>query len=204
MLKIETIWHHLLFEALNNQKYKFTQKELANEFFYSLSTINHSLKIPSQIGAIRKESKFFVLENFTKLLYMWASLRNLDSDIIYQTYVDMPINEIESLVPPQAIYACYSAARKILVEPPADYSKVYFYLDDSYLEGAKNRFPKATNINKESNVYVLKANKTMIKYGPITTLPQTFVDIWNTKDWYGHPFIQELQKKMEEKYAVLS
>jgi hypothetical protein len=41
----------------------------------------------------------------------------------------------------------------------------------------------------------------MAKYGPVTTLPQTFVDIWNLKDWYGQEFIKRLEEKIN---AILS
>ena len=95
MKKIETIWHHLLYSALKENNFKHTQKQLAGKFGYSLSTINYALTVPEKIGAIRKESKFFVLADFKKLLYYFASFRNFNKDIIYQTYVDEPVGEIE-------------------------------------------------------------------------------------------------------------
>jgi len=199
MKKIETIWHYLLFEALENKKYRHTQQELAKLFGYSLSTVNYALNEPAQIGAVRKESKFFVLENFNKLLYFWASQRALSKDILYQTYLAEPVREIEGLLPPNSIYACYSAARKILGEAAADYSKVYFYFDEKNLAAVKRRFPAVKN--KEANVFILKANPSTKKPGRITTLPQTFVDIWNLKDWYSQDFIKALEKKINEKLS---
>jgi hypothetical protein len=41
----------------------------------------------------------------------------------------------------------------------------------------------------------------MKRFGPVTTLPQTFVDIWNLKDWYGQDFIKRLEEKINEKLA---
>ena len=66
--------------ALEEKQFKHTQQSLAKLFGYSLSTINHALASPSQLGAIRKESKFFVLEDFQKFLYYWASVRNLEME----------------------------------------------------------------------------------------------------------------------------
>lgn len=202
MKKIETVWHHILFAALEEKRYKHTQKELAEKFGYSLSTVNHSLKIPAQIGAIRKTARFFVLEDFRKLLYYWGSMRELKRDILYQTYVDGPVREIEGLALPESIYACYSAARKLLKEPPADYSAVYFYLNQQDLAQARQRFPRP-RLRRVStaNLYFLKLPEAMGQYGKITTLPQTFVDIWNLADWYARDFVQALEEKM---YGLLS
>ena len=194
MKKIETIWHELLYSALQDRRYKHTQQELANKFNYSLSTVHHALKVPSQIGALRKESKFFVLQDFNKLLYYWASFRNLKKDILYKTYYDGAVTQIEGFAPAKAIYACYSAARKQLGEPPADYDKAYFYIDSKKLGEFKQRFP--ANDNADSNVFALKMAPQMQQYGLITTLPQTFVDIWNLQDWYGKDFTQTLEEKI--------
>lgn len=195
MKKIETIWHHLLWLALDKKQFKHTQQELAGHFGYSLSTINHALNVPNQIGAIRKESKFFVLANFRKLLYYWASVRRLEKDISYETHSDLTVFSREGLVLPQGVYAGYSAAGKLLKEPAADYDKVYFYLAEGELEEAKRRFPPEKGT---PNLFVLKMPETMPQYGGITTMPQTFVDIWNFKDWYGHDFTKALEGKMYE------
>ena len=140
-----------------------------------------------------------MLENFDKLLYFWASQRSLSKDIIYQTYLDAPISEIEGLLPANGIYACYSAARKILGEAAADYSKVYFYFDEKDLAAVKRRFPAAKN--KGANIFVLKANPSIKSSGGVTTLPQTFVDIWNLKDWYSHDFTKALEERINEKLS---
>lgn len=194
MRKIETIWHHILWLALEEKQFKHTQQELAKFFGYSLSTINHALTAPTQLGAIRKESKFFVLENFQKLLYYWGSVRNLENDIIYQTYFDADILEIEGLLLPESIYAGYSAGRQILKQAPADYSKVYCYFSKADLAKVKERFP--ANKEKPANLFILKQHPAMKHYGSVTTLPQTFVDIWNLKDWFSRDFTQKLEEKI--------
>lgn len=196
MRKIETIWHHLLYCALEEKRYKWTQQELANEFKFSLSTVNHALAVPSQMGAVRKTSKFFVLQDFDKLLYYWASLRKLEADVIYQTYWESGVAEIEGLIPPNSIYAAYSAARKLLGEPPADYSQVYFYYPPENIAEVQTRFPP--NKRAAPNIVVLRLPSSLSRYGPITTLPQTFVDIWNLPDWYSRDFTNELSDKMHE------
>ncbi|KAF0134024.1 MAG: Uncharacterized protein FD145_966 [Candidatus Saganbacteria bacterium] len=200
MRKIETIWHHILLSALADKKFQHTQQEIARMFGYSLSTVNHALGTISEIGAVRKEARFFVLENFQKLLYFWASMRNLSRDIVYRGYYTGSVAEIEGLVPSGVIYAAYSAAKKILGEAPADYSTVYCYADKEVQTEFGLRFPSLKE-KQIPNLIVLKVPAVMKKYGKITTLPQTFVDVWNLKDWYSPDFVAALEGKIN---AVLS
>lgn len=202
MKKIETIWHYLLNSALTEKKYKHTQKELAGLFGYSLSTINHALTSPTQTGAVRKASKFFILEDFKKMLYFWASHRNLEKDVIYKTTVPEAVPEIEGVVPPAAIFAAYSAARKILGDAPADYSKVYIYIAREQLDEVKRRFPPQPSNKQQPNFFVLlKPQEGFPQMTDITTIPLTFVDLWNLKDWYAKDFTKALEEKM---YGILS
>ena len=189
MRKIETIWHDLLNDSLNGS-FKHTQQDLAIKYNYSLSTINHALEIPTKMGAIRKESKFFVLEDFFKLLYYWASVRNLERDTAYSTYYPDRILKAEGEIPAGCIYAGYTAARHLLGEPPADYDKLYCYFDD--ISSFRERFP--FNKQREPNIFVIKKPQNMS--GGFTTLPQTFVDIWNMRDWYAKDFTKSLEEKM--------
>lgn len=195
MRKIETIWHRLLYDAVENKQFKHTQQEIAEYFGYSLSTVNYALKDPAAMGAVRKTGKFFVLEDFNKLLYYWASRRKLKKDVLYQTYVDAPIKEIEGLAPAKVIYGGYSAGAKILGEPPADYAQVHLYASVDQLEVLKGRYPPQGS--SLENLVVLKEHPTMTEYGLVTTLPQTFVDIWNFKDWYAQDFTRALKEKID-------
>lgn len=199
MYKIETIWHHILLQPINKKEFRFTQQNLAKILNCSLSTVNHALKVPSEIGAIRKTPRFFILENYKKLLFYWASKRSLVSDIIYQTYVDEPVLGISSRVPDKTIFGCYSAARYHFDEVPADYDKVFIYSDNKILNQVKERF--LLDKKNKPNFFVLKMPNVMSKYGQFTTLPQTFVDIWNLKDWYAQDFIKALEEKI---YGLLS
>ena len=195
MKKIETIWECLLEEAINQHRYPHTQKEMAQRFGFSLSTIHHALKIPVQMGAVRKESRFFILEDFQKLLYYWASVRNFANDIIYQTTIDQPVFEIEGLALPASTFACFSAARRHLGEPPSDYSKVYWYVLPQALDSCKERFPFQPDKRKDFNVTLLRMPSFM-KQQNITTLTHTFVDIWNLRDWYAKEFTRALEEKI--------
>lgn len=199
MKKIETIWHFLLYEALEHKKFKFTQAEIAQKLGFSLSTVNLAIQVPSQIGAIRKETKFFVVEDVLKFLFYWGSVRNLSKEIIYSTRVEAPISEIEGLVPSGGVYACYSAASRILKNKPADYDKVHIYLEKNELSDLKIRFPE---VKKQTpNLFVIEKSKGLVSEKGVTFLPQTFVDVWNMPDWFAKDYINELTAKIN---AILS
>ncbi|MBI4398217.1 MAG: hypothetical protein HY586_03740 [Candidatus Omnitrophica bacterium] len=169
---------------------------MANRFHYSLSTVHHALQVPVELGAIRKTSKFFVLQDWRKMLYYWASVRGLSRDILYATFLNVPVGEREGLAIPNSVYAAYTAAKRILKEPPADYDKVYFYVTPGNIPIFKKRFPQPLRKNLPANIFALKMPDEMLRYGPDTTIIQTFVDIWNLSDWYAHDFTQALEEKL--------
>ena len=87
MKKIETIWHHILWLVLEKGNYKFTQKEITEYFKYSSSTVNLAVKKLALIGAVDIKGKFFVVKDAKKILYYWATHRNIQKNIIYETYI---------------------------------------------------------------------------------------------------------------------
>ena len=187
------IWRELLFQALEKKKRQFVQKDLAQQFGFSISTIFQALKAPRKMGAVRVTGRFFVLEDPEKLLYHWASMRKLDQDIFFKTQVNLPVFEIEGRMPPEVVFGCFTAARQILNQPPADYDKVYVYINS--LKEIKKRFSFQKG---RANLIVLKADKFLLKYGKITPLSQTFVDLWNLPEWYAKEFCQKLKEKIDE------
>ena len=119
---------------------KHGQKELAQKFHFSLSTVFNSLKTPRKIQAIEAGGRNFILRDPEKLLYLWAVQRNLDKDILYQTRVEKSVLEIEGLMPNSIIYGLYSAFRKRIQTLPADYDKVYVYIPEKNLKEIQERF----------------------------------------------------------------
>lgn len=193
MKKIEIIWRELLFQAIEKNNRQFTQKELASKFGFSTSTIFQALKTPRKMGAVRVGGRNFVLEDPEKLLYHWASVRDLSKDIILAGQVRLPVAEIEGRIPPEAVFGGYGAAKELLKgDVPADYDKVYIYLSD------KNQAHSRFEIKKgRENLFVLKKDEFLDSYGQITTISQTFVDLWNLSDWYAKEFIKTLKEKID-------
>ena len=190
MLKKEIIWREILFQTIEKNTYQFQQQILAKKFSFSLSTVFNALKPLREINAIQVSGKGFVLKNTEKLLYLWATQRKLQKDIIYSTFVSQPIQKIERGMPEKIIWSAFSAYKYKFNDIPSEYGQVYIYTKN--LEEIKKRFPFKKG---PSNLFVLKADKFLVKYGTSGTSAQIFVDIWNNNEWYANEFLKKLKFK---------
>jgi len=192
MLKKEIIWREILFQALEKNIHSFQQKELAEKFGFSLSTVFNALKTPREIKAIDVSGKGFKPADAEKLLMLWATQRKFDKDIAYKTFVSEAPAKIESCMPPEIIWAAFSAYKFRFNESPSDYGRVYVYTDN--LDEIKKRFPPKKG---PENLFILKPDARLKDYGPTGTLGQIFVDIWNTNEWYAKEFLERIKQKFK-------
>jgi hypothetical protein len=192
MTKKEIIWREILNQAIENKKIEFTQKELAQKYGFSLSTVFNALKIPRQANAVEGKRGFRV-QDIEKFLYLWATFRKIKKDIIYQTNVNKRVFEIEGEMPPNIIFGGYNAFLKKYKEAPADYDKVYIYSNENEVEEIKKRFPPRKGY---INLIVLKADPWLKNFGKLTPNCQTFVDLWNFSEWYAKDFLNSLKEKI--------
>ena len=189
MKKLEFVYKEILYQAIERKNRKLTQSELAKSIGISLSTVNHAISPLRQMGAVRVKLRSFEIVDIKKILVYWASIRNLQKDIIYATRVEMPVIEIEKSMPEEAIFAAYSAYKFLFHDVPADYSEVYVYGS----EDLKERFPKTKGI---PNLFVLKKDSTIEKYGKTTTRANTFIDLWNLQEWYAKEFLKAMEARL--------
>jgi len=192
MNKKEIIWREILFQAIENKKIEFTQKELAQKYSFSLSTVFNALKVPRNISAIEGKRGLRIRDT-EKLLRLWTTFRNLKKDIIYQTHVSKSIREIENEMPSEIIFGAYSAFIKKYSQAPADYDKIYVYLPENKISEIKDRFPYQKGY---SNLIVLRADPWLSNFGKLTPSCQTFVDLWNLSEWYAKDFLNALEDKI--------
>lgn len=189
MLKKEIIWREILYQVIEKKQYQFTQKELAQKFKFSLSTVFNALKIPRANGAIKVFNRFFRVIDKQKFLSIWATFRNLNKDIIYQTRVDLLIKKIEGELPADIIPTAYTAYCLKFKDAPADYDKIYIYAKD--LSQIKKRFPFKKGV---ANLIILKPDDFLKNYGVFPPLCQIYVDLWNLPEWYAKEFLNNLEK----------
>lgn len=193
MKKIEQTCRELLWQWIEKENFIATQKGIATKLGISLSTVNYALKPLRRMNAIKVNPRNLKIINAKKILYYWASLRNIYKDIIYETRVEESVKDIEKKMPANTIYTAYSGYKYKFNEVPADYSEVYVYASD--LAEIKKRFPFNKN---PPNLFALKADGNIEKYGKTATIANIFVDLWNLKEWYAIDFLKALEARLNE------
>lgn len=189
MKRIEEVYREILHQAEKGGNI-VTQKAISDKLNLSLSNVSNALAPLRRMGAINVKKMCFHVINQRKIIYHWASIRNLKKDIAYSTRADKSVVEIEKSMPDSVIFTAYSAYRLRYKDAPADYSEVYVYSDD--LEEIKKRFPESKNT---PNIFVLKKDKSIDKYGKIATNANIFVDLWNLPEWYAQEFLKSMEGK---------
>lgn len=198
MRRTEAVYRELLCNAMENKNFVFTQSELSKKLNLSLSIVNSAVKKLDSMGAVKIMQRSFRVLDVKKMLYYWASIRNLEKDIIFKTRVEVPVREIERLMP-DVVFGAYTAYKLRFNDVPADYSEVYVYADATELENIKRRLSKFKTSISESkrnpNLFILKKDSLMSLY-PAMPTAQIFVDLWNIKEWYAKEFINNLEKRI--------
>ena len=151
MFKIEYIWRDLLDRTIEKKNPDFTITELAKKYTLSTSVVNHAL-IPLRALNIVKINKISSkVVDWERLLFFWATRRNLKKDIIYSTFSPLSGYDREGLMPPDVILTAFTAFRYLLNKTPADYDHVYFY--SNKIEKIAKRFPMSKRL---PNIFILK------------------------------------------------
>ncbi len=187
MKRIEEIYRKILYQSMEKKNNNLTQSYLANTLKMSLSIVNLAIKPLKRMNALKIKRRSFDVIDKKKVLYYWASIRNIEKDIIYKTRVEKPVKKIEAEMPADVIYSAYSAYKFRFRDAPADYSEVYVYSDD--VKEIEKRFPRN---NKVANLFVLKKDKNMKEM----TLALIFVDLWNLKEWYAKDFLKAMEERI--------
>lgn len=187
MKKQERIFREILV-GIQEKKKLFFQSEISRDCDVSLGLVNKTIKKIEQQGCIEKKVRGFYVINSKKIILYWASIRNLNNDIVYKTFYDKPVIEIEKMMP-QGMFTAYSGYKYRFKSVPSDYSEVFVYADKNEIE---ERFPKN---NKKPNIFVLKSDKHLEKFKQVP-IPQLFVDLWNINTWYAQEFLKALEEKI--------
>ncbi len=189
MKKSEYVYRELLFSAIEKGNKNLTQLSLSKYLKISLSTVNNAIKPLIKMNAVNVKLRSLEIIDIKKILYYWASIRNIEKDIIFKTRIDKPVKNIEAEVTSDSVFGAYSAYKYKFKDVPADYSEVYIYSND--VEEIKKRFPEN---NKTPNLFILKKDDFMKE--KTTTIAHTFVDLWNLKEWYAKDFLKALEEKI--------
>ena len=187
MKKKELVYREMLYKAIEEKTRTMSQAELSRKLGISLSTVNNAIKPLRKMNAVHVNKRSFNIIDIKKTIYYWASVRNIEKDIIYKTRVEKPVRKIESEMPSDAVFTAYSAYKFKFKDVPADYSEIYVYANRETEKEIEKRFPKNDKI---PNLFVLGDNIKKL------TVAQLFVDLWNLKEWYAYEFLKELKKRI--------
>ncbi|MBI2647075.1 hypothetical protein HYW99_01240 [Candidatus Woesearchaeota archaeon] len=192
MKRIEEVYREILYQVEKRNNI-LTQKAISDTLMIPLSNVNNALTPLRRMGAVSVKKMCFHVTNPKKIIYYWASIRNLQKDVIYSTRYEKDVIEIEKLMPDSVVFTAYSGYRLRYKDAPSDYSEVYVYCKD--IKEIKIRFPESKNI---PNIFVLQKDRSIDMYGKIATNANIFVDLWNLDEWYAADFL----KAMEEKWSI--
>ncbi len=194
MKKTEIIYREILYKVIENKETTLTQSELSKKFRISLSVVNLAVKNLESLGAVKIMLRSFKVIDAKKALIFWASARNLEKDIVLKTRIELPVREIERLMP-DIIFTSYTAYKLKFNDVPSDYSEVYVYADEGELNEIKKRISKIKTSEKNPNLFILKKDPFLLNYKALP-ISQLYVDLWNLKEWYSKEFLNALEKRM--------
>ena len=194
MKKTESVYGEILYGIIEKKETSFTQLGLSKKLNVSLSIVNLAVKKLESLGAVKIMQRSFKILDIKKIIFFWASIRNLWKDVIFKTRVEIPVREIERIMP-NVIFTAYSAYKLKFKDVPADYSEVYIYADNEEVEEIKERLINFKTSEKNPNLFILKKDQALSSCKSIPNA-QIFVDLWNLKEWYSKEFINALEKRI--------
>lgn len=196
MLKIEYIWRDLLDRVIEQNQPDFTLTELAQKYSLSTSVVNHALIPLRSLKIVSIGKTVSQVTDWERLLFYWATRRNLKKDVIYSTFSPLPVDEREGLMPAAVIPTGYTGFCQRFGQPPADYDHVYFYSDQP--EQVAKRFPPA---KRPANIFIIKPDPFLAKSQQLG-LAQLFADLWNLPEWYAKDFQEAVLLAIKDRLGL--
>jgi hypothetical protein len=197
MLKIEYIWRELLFQAIERKNPEFTITDLANKFHLSTSMVSHAILPLRELSMVEVGKLKSRVVDTEKLLYFWATRKNINKDIIYKTYINLSVFKRENAMPAIVFPTAYSACRLYYRDLPSDYENIYFYANDSI--EIKKRFPEYSK--KNPNIFIIQQDPYLKIYKK-TPIAQIFSDLWNLPEWYAKEFSNSILQKIKSQIGI--
>ncbi|MEN3036985.1 MAG: transcriptional regulator [Candidatus Methanosuratincola petrocarbonis] len=189
-MKGEPVFREILKKVLEEKASHFNVRSLSEATGIPPSTVSHSLRALKEMGAIEVSRNGITVKNPRKILLFWCSIRRLEPLVVYRKSLQMPVQEIEGMAPPEAIFTAFTAFKHRFGYAPADYSEVYVY---GNAERFKSRFGPPSTPKERCNLIVMEADAHLKMLGR-ATLAQIYVDLWNIPAWYAQDFINELDR----------
>lgn len=195
MKKYERVYREILTGILN-KKERFSQLELSKKCYVSLGLANKVLKRLKEIGAVEIFPMQFRVLDASKILFDWATKRNINKDIEEKYSIDMKTKEIEKSLP--FILTAYSGLRLLSKSVPFEYNKVYAYVSEDEKEILKIWLKdKPLTKGRENLFFIFTNDRHLIENSKkkIAPIPQIFVDIYSLSGIESKYFIKDILEK---------
>jgi len=195
MKKYERIYREILIGVLN-KKERFSQLELSKKCYVSIGLVNKTLKKLKEIGAVEIFPMQFRVLDTSKIIFDWATKRNINKEISEKYFIDMKTTEIEKSLP--FILTAYPAWRLLNKSVPFEYSKVYAYVSEDEKELLKTWLKdKPVKKGRENLFFIFTNDKHLIENSKkkIAPIPQIFVDLYGLSEFESKYFIKDILEK---------
>lgn len=186
-----------MFRTIDKQNSAFSITELSQKFKLSLSVVSHALKPLRDMNMVKIGKNESHVTDTEKLLFFWATRRDAQKEIIYETRSDLSTSEIEASMPADVVPTAYSLYKMKYKTLPADYDVVYFYAYD--IKEIQKRFPPKKSHHQ--NIFILQPDLFLKTY-KLPPTAQLFVDLWNAPQWYSRDFTNELLIKIKTQIGL--
>ncbi len=180
---------------MTDERPTLEQQVLAAELGVATSTVHAALRIPRRAGAVAVGGRGFRVADRRKLLLIWAVFRNLDQDTLWASWINLPPDRVEALMPPEARFTGPSAVKLFHDIVPADYDHVLVYLPVDGLPDVKHRLAPHLPKRKrgQTRLIVLVPDPRL---GPVVPDEQVYVDLWQMKPWWAADFCRVLEERI--------
>jgi len=186
----EIIWRALLLDPTRVT----TQKELAERFGYSTSTVHAAMEVPRRVGAVRVGGRGVTVTDAAKLRTIWATFRNLPADTIATYRLRAPVSDVEGDMIPEARFTGPSAAKFELGFLPADYDTVLVYATADDLPKMEDRFHDRMHKRGQTVLRVVQPDPFLPSRVPLV---QAYVDLWQLPDWWASEFLRYVGEALD-------
>ena len=198
-MKTERIYRELLLRSLSGAS-NVEQEELAKRCQVSIGLVNKTIrKIEATHAAEATRHGVRVLSP-VRILNLWATERRLSRDVMVAFRMD-PLDKVERELPRDAIVTAFSAWATLARRRPAEYSRLYFYIEDKGGFERWLRFREAKVRRTNPNIFVLHIDDPHLSLTArrgIACVPQIYVDIYSIGGPEAAPYLKDIAKRHPE------
>jgi DNA-binding Lrp family transcriptional regulator len=199
MMLIERIYRELLLSALMGLS-RVKQKDLAERCGVSLGLVNKAVRKLELAGAIEPTRQGVRILSPPRILNLWATERRLTKDVLFSFRAD-PLEKVERELPSDAILTAFSAWVSLSGSRPAEYSRIYFYIQDERGFERWLGFRRGDIRKTNPNVFALRGGDPHLmatSRGGIAPIPQIYVDIYSIEGPEAPPYLRDITQAHPE------